>query len=526
MAHSFEHGGVPARKEGHVREHLGSGLVWVAMLVCVLGIVTRIPFRAQILHHWDSVNFALAMDHFDVRLHQPHPPGTFIIYILLGRLLNVFLRDPNASLVWLSVILSGLGIAALFLLGEEWFGRRTALTTALLAIVSPLIWFHGEVALSYTLEFLWVPLVVYACYKMQTRGWGALLTSALLIGMAGGVRPNTPVFLFPLWVLGVVVHKYSFRKVLVALLVMGLGVLIWAVPMVAMSGGLREYIEVMRWWQDQHMEDSASLAGVAENVIRFGTYVFYALGLGLIPLVVATGRGLWKIVRGNAGRNLRGIARSLGRDWRAQVLAFWILPGTGYFTLIHLRQPGHTFTVQPAFILLAGLAIVSLALRKGAVRQTVWVTLTAAVTIVNALFFLLGPTYLFGDTRMLFTTPTWNAIRDYDTYVTVRLKAIREAFSPEETTVLASGRNFRLPDFYLSDFQVPSLSYQVNTSPVKLEDPIRTLVLFDDSVLPELPPDVDVQSVSLPGGELLRAITWDEGQVVEIGQNSITIGER
>lgn len=487
---------------------------WIALGLFAVTLLLRIPFRSQILHHWDSVNFALALDHFDVRLHQPHPPGTFVIYIMLGRLFNAFLHDPNDSLVWLSVVLSSLGTAALFLLSKEWFGCKVGLSTALLTIVSPLVWFHGEVALSYTLEVFWVPLVVYFCYKMQTKSGWALLASALLIGMAGGVRPNTPVFLFPLWAMGIIIHKYPLRKILVALLVMGLGVLIWAVPMVMMSGGLAEYIEVMRWWQNQHVEESASLFGVTRNVVRFGMYIIYTLGLGLIPLVVAT------------VRSLSDIAYYLKRDWRAQTLAGWILPATGYFTIIHLRQPGHTFTILPAFLLLTGLAIVSLSCERGSFRRNVWIGVTAVVVIANALFFLVGPTYLFGDTRMLFTTPSWNSIRDYDTYVSYRLNTIREVFSPQETAVIASGRNFRLPDFYLSDFQLPSLSHIIDTSPVTLAEPIRTLVIFDDSVLSQLHTNVSVQSVPLPDGEHLRYITWDETQVVELGRDSLEIRDR
>jgi hypothetical protein len=501
------------------RSWFRSGTMWIAILICVVGIVTRIPFRSQILHHWDSVNFALAINHFDVRLHQPHPPGTFVIYIMLGRLFDLVVHDPNASLVWLSVVLSGLGAVALFLLGTEWFGREVGLTTALLAIVSPLVWFHGEVALSYMLEFLWVPILVYFVYKMQTRSWWALLASALMIGMAGGIRPNTPVFLFPLWILGIVVHKYPLKKILVALLVMGVGVLIWAIPMLVMSGGLMEYIELMRWWQNQHTEESASLAGVAGNTARFVAYAVYNLGLGLVPLVIAS------IRIGCTHPHLPGIVRSLKKDWRTQALAGWIAPAAGYFTIIHLMQPGHTFTIQPALLLLAGLAIVSLARMKGVWHRNVWIAVTVVVVVVNALFFVVGPTYLFGDTRLLFTTPTWNTIHDYDVYVTERLDAIRHSFPPQETAILANGRNFRLPDYYLPDYQLTSLSYQVNASSVMLAEPIHTLVFFDDSMLSELPAGVAVQAVPLPDGESLHYITWDERHVVVVGQGTLEIRE-
>jgi hypothetical protein len=498
------------------RRWFGSTTVRIALLLFVLGIATRIPFRARVLHHWDSVNFALAMEHFDVRLHQPHPPGTFVIYIMLGRLFNVLLHDPNASLVWLSVLLSGLGTTALFLLGEELFGREVGLAAALLTIVSPLIWFHGEVALSYMFEFFWVPLIVYFCYRLCTQSWRALLASALLIGLAGGIRPNTPVFLFPLWVVGIIVHRYPLRRILVALVVMGLGVLVWAVPMIMMSGGLTEYVEVMRWWQNQHTEETASLYGIAVNVIRFGVYIIYSLGLGLVPLAASV-------------RNLRDIVNSLELDWRAQALALWLLPAAGYFTLVHLRQPGHTFTIQPAFLLLTGMAIVSLARKKETFRRMIWIGGMVAVVLTNALFFLFGPTYLFGDTRMLFTTPTWNAIHDYDTHVTSRLNAIRETFSPEETAVIADGRNFRLPAFYLSDFQLPLLSSLVDSSSVTLDDPINTLVFFDDSALLGGGCDfqgVTLESVPLPDGARLCYVTWDKTRVVEVSRNSLEIRDK
>jgi hypothetical protein len=295
---------------------------------------------------------------------------------------------------------------------------------------------------------------------------------------------------------------------------MALGVLIWAVPMIAMSGGLTAYIDVMEWWQGQHMEESASPGGMAVNVTRLSMYVIYTLGPGLIPLFVVAVRGL------------PNIASSLRQDWRAQTLTAWILPGAGYFTIIHLRQPGHTFTILPALLILTGLAIVACARHKARFRRNVWVGVMAVVTLINALFFLAGPTYLFGDTRMLFTAPTRSAIRDYDMYVTERLGAIRDTFDPQATTVIASGRNFRLPDYYLSDYQLPSLSHQIDTGPVALSDQINTLVLFDDSTPLELPESITVQSAPLPGGDLLHYITWSDTQIVQVGLDGLEIRDK
>lgn len=503
-------------------------ILWIALAMLTLGILTRIPFRSQILHHWDSVNFALAMEHFDVRLHQPHPPGTFVFYILLGRLFNLVTHDENTALVWLSVILSGLGVMTLYLLAEDMFGRKTALATGLLALVSPLVWFHGDVALSYILEFFWVPLIVYACYRMKDGDNLTLLVSALLLGMAGGVRPNTPVFLFPLWLAAIIVRRYSWKQVLLALVVMAGGVLLWAVPMIAMSGGLQEYIDVMIWWQNQHTEEAGSLLGTLEYMIRFGTYLTYTLGPGLLLLAYAALRALplgWRSLR--ARLTFLGKKASFSQktscfiyetwDWRFLIMATWLLPGTIYLTFIHLRQPGHTFTIQPGYLLLTGLALTWLFR-----QQRTWLALLTGIVILNAAFFVAAPTYLFGDQRMLFTTPSWNAIHDYDVYISNRLETTRQNFAPEDTAVLATGRNFRLPDYYLRQYQQPGLSHEINTAPVTLPTAVRNLVILDDTII-DIDPNLTLTTLPLPDGGKLRSLTWDESQLVEVSLESIQI---
>jgi hypothetical protein len=145
------------------------------------------------------------------------------------------------------------------------------------------------------------------------------------------------------------------------------------------------------------------------------------------------------------------------------------------------------------------------------------------VAASNTLFFVAGPASLFGSERMLFTPPTWRSIREYDQYVTRRLKIIRESFEPESTSILADGRNFRLPDYYLSDYQVPSLSHMIDSMPVKLTEPINTLVLFDDSLLSNLQPGIEVRSVHLTGSGVLNYFVWEPAQAVVVDQNTVEI---
>src|SRR5271154_1415816 len=86
---------------------------------------TRWIFRSRFLYDVDSVNFALAMERFDPRVHQPHPPGYFL-YVQLGRLANMLFHDANAALVGLSIVFSCGAAAMIYALADDWFGRNAA----------------------------------------------------------------------------------------------------------------------------------------------------------------------------------------------------------------------------------------------------------------------------------------------------------------------------------------------------------------------------------------------------------------
>src|SRR5277367_433242 len=119
----------------------------VAALLLAGALALRIPFRSQFAYHWDSAQFALAIREYDIRLSQPHAPGYFL-YVMLGRLVNFFVGDPHASLVWISVIFGGALPAVVYLLGTAMFGRKAGVTAGLLALTSPQVWFHSCVALT------------------------------------------------------------------------------------------------------------------------------------------------------------------------------------------------------------------------------------------------------------------------------------------------------------------------------------------------------------------------------------------
>ena len=120
------------------------GSILLSGLFFVIIIVTRIPFTSKLLYHWDSVQFALALEKYDIAVHQPHPPGYFL-YVMLGRLINHFVKDANKTFIFISILFSGLAVVAVYCLGKEIFDMKIGILAAAIAITNPNMWFHGEV---------------------------------------------------------------------------------------------------------------------------------------------------------------------------------------------------------------------------------------------------------------------------------------------------------------------------------------------------------------------------------------------
>ena len=168
--------------------------------ILVATVLSRIPFRARIPYGLDSIQFVLGVGHYDVRIHQPHPPGYFL-FVMMGRWLNNFLQDPNLSFVVLNIGFSVLAAWLVFLLAREVFGIESAFASLLLIATSPVFWFHGEVALSNAADCFFVCILALLCWRNLNNDYELVYVSAAILGLAGGVRQNTLLFMLPLWIL-------------------------------------------------------------------------------------------------------------------------------------------------------------------------------------------------------------------------------------------------------------------------------------------------------------------------------------
>jgi hypothetical protein len=393
---------------GGARTGLPPALFALAAAVAVARWITR----ARLFYNWDSVQYALGIRHYDLRTHQPHPPGS-AYYIILGRALNAFLHDPHASLLAISAIASALTVFALYALGSELAGSPGGWWAAVLGAVSPLFWFYGSVGLNYVTDGLFAALTGYYSLRLW-RGDTTLRTAALAglsLGATGGFRPTTIVFLLPIWLLGVgrlrrfrgsamrstagsreqqsernggasdgaerarwpdAWRAAAISAGLVAILTLG-----WLIPTAAASGGPGTYLRLTR-----EMDSTLHVSAVWEvadprAALRFAGFSHRRcfesmLGLAwlLLPFAIAA---TWRRPRRIDYRELL--------FWSA-----WILPPFAFFLLVHFNMSGYSLVYAPAVIALASCPLGAATARWPAVGTVA----AAVVAVVNAALFWVG----------------------------------------------------------------------------------------------------------------------------------------
>lgn len=152
----------------------------------IFAALMRWPALSLTLWDWDEALFALALRHYDVTAHHPHPPG-FPLFIAAAKLVPL---DAFHALQSVTFIASLFVFPAMFFLAREL--RATpfvAMASALLLAFLPNVWFFGGTAFSDVPSLV---LVLVAC-ALLLRGRtsdAALLGGAVVLGIAAGFRPQ------------------------------------------------------------------------------------------------------------------------------------------------------------------------------------------------------------------------------------------------------------------------------------------------------------------------------------------------
>jgi hypothetical protein len=417
---------------------------WSAVALFLGTVISRVPFRSHVLYHWDSVNFAYAMRRFDVIAEQPQPPG-YIAYVWLCRLVDVLFHDPQTTMVWISIVGSGLAVVAMYLLGRAMFDRRTGLVGALFLATSPLFWFYGEIALPHALDgFLVIASLWLLWEAMQGRVW-AVVPAGVSLAMAGGVRQQTPVFLglAALYAAVGFLRRAGWRRALIwgapAVAVFGLLCAAWFFPLIGSAGGLAPYLKTLGAFSERFDATTslflgAGWFGLSRNLRKLGMYTAYGWGAATASL---------------ASYLLRrtGRPRIDGVQWQRVLFPLsWTLPSLFFYAAVHMGQQGLVFVFLPALLLFSAAGLTRLLPS----RRRWLVVATVVLMVINASVYCLAPEYPVGGDRLRLLTRA--TLADADRYYEDRFEAIASRFDPRSTAILAS--NWHHVEYYLPEYAV------------------------------------------------------------------------
>lgn len=170
---------------------------WAAAAAGALALLVRWPFRTALPTSWDAVDFALALERFDLLAMQPHAPG-YPVYVALGELVRLAVPDPIVALSTLSAICTGLAAVPLVRLAVQSGGPVAGAVTGALWAVQPLASAMGVLPLSDAPGLLAALLVLLAA---AGPGPGAPWLAGALSGLLAGIRlSDWPASAATLWI--------------------------------------------------------------------------------------------------------------------------------------------------------------------------------------------------------------------------------------------------------------------------------------------------------------------------------------
>ncbi len=471
----------------------------------LLGFLSRLPFIEKVFYHWDSINFAFSLQRFDVAAGQPQVPG-YILYVALGRLFNLVFGDAQSALVAISLVSSGLAVAALYVLGKTIFNRTVGLMAALFLAASPLYWFYGELALPHTLDGFVVIVAALLAYRIARGEHRLALPAAVWLAIAGGLRPQTELFLAPLavYALARLVSLRGWRQSLrdlalpfIALVVLNLA---WFIPLMVLSGGIRRYLEITSafsaYFNTTTTIVTGGLFGLTRNLRKLSMYTLYGWG---IPAALLLPFAVFVIKRARSGRmDIKQARQQLLHAEAAWVFVLWIVPTLGYYIFVHMGQQGLVFVFLPALLLLTAAGFYQVWQNAG--RYKAWaVSALALVLLANMVIFLFATVYPLGSQSIKLLTR--QTLQEHNQYYLTRDAAVSQDFNPGSTLLLTSA--YRFPQYYLPAYQyvsfgiaarweegdgTPTLKNSTVIDPAALglkadSSGYYTIILFDDDLL-------------------------------------------
>lgn len=291
----------------------------------LLGLFTRALLRASGLTTLDSGLLAVAVVDYDFAQVRPHPPY-YPLTVALGKWIATVV-GPLDALSWLSVLATGVLVAATYAVARHFVGRVAAAGAALLVVASPMALANGTAPLSYALEGAASAVVALAALRARRlpspARWAAL---GLLASIAVGIRPSSLFLLAPLamWGAGLRPRALAWTA--------GTGTAataFWLLPAIVAGGGLDPFLFGL---------STQSRVFILHNPVWVGGWTALQDNLAHLALYIRF-EGLFLVAVALGGIVASAAVVPRLRDAPRGFFAAWALPAVAFYTLVYAGWP-------------------------------------------------------------------------------------------------------------------------------------------------------------------------------------------
>ncbi|WP_018130617.1 ArnT family glycosyltransferase [Effusibacillus pohliae] len=354
-------------------------------------VAVRLLFIASYPTGWDDVDFALALNQYDLSRMQPHFPG-YPVYILLGHLFDLRPDNPFFALSLLSAVAGGFTIIPLWLLFHRMGPAPVARLAVWLYSLAPLPLVMSIQPMSDSLGAFFAAWVAYCAWRAADGMGCQLVAAGVALGLLLGVRVSY-LPLAALWLYAILYAvrrreipvKWRVRSAVISAGAVGVTCFVWLAALVHSTGGIDSFLTLALSFTGGHFSDwgGAYHAGdsLAERAKLFFLRQIGAAGVGTVwwendsanghPATWSWAFG-WRWIgtisvfvgiAGLVGRlRLRGPAANQGEfrltRKQAAFLFIWIVPYLLWaFFAQNVEKPRHILPLLPPilYLLAAGM---------------------------------------------------------------------------------------------------------------------------------------------------------------------------